>query len=142
MINVVVRKPCEAAAERVWALLSDFGNMSWVPGMGPVTVEGEGVGMVRKIAFENAPPAVERLDASDAETMRFVYSVLSGNPMPIDNLRGSVALSALEDGRCMIEWTAQADGSALGDLEASALLEKFYGRVIDTIGRHFASQRG
>jgi len=139
MISVQVKKNCSFPAARAWELLSDFGNLSWAPGMGDVSVEGQGVGMIRKIALKDLPPAVELLDSLDPATMSFSYSVIEGNPMPVSDLRGEVRVHALTSDSCEIEWRAFASSASISDEDAHALLSRFYGGTLKVIEAYLSS---
>ncbi len=46
MVNVHLARDFDIGAGKVWALLEDFGNISWAPGIDKTEVIGEGVGMI------------------------------------------------------------------------------------------------
>ena len=133
MFDVVVTKEVNAPAAKVWNLLADFGDISWVPGMGNVETEGQGVGMIRKIAVGEGPPAVERLEAMDSEAMSFRYSIVSGNPMPVENVQGGGKVEVLDDKRCLITWSATAAEVGVSEKEAADMLSGFYTGLLDVI---------
>lgn len=133
MISVTVQRTCNGPAESAWQLLANFGDLSWVPGMGAVSAEGSGVGMIRRIAMGEREPAVEKLDLIDPTTMLLKYSVVSGNPMPIEGLRGSIQIRPVSASSCEIEWRAEADRASIPEAEANALLTKFYGSTLKII---------
>lgn len=133
MVDVVVTKEINVPAAKVWPLLADFGDMSWVPGMGAVEIEGQGVGMIRKISVGEGPPAIERLEALDNEAMSFRYSIVSGNPMPVENLQGGGVVEALDDSRCLITWSATAVEVGVSEDEAAEMLSGFYSGLLEVI---------
>ena len=56
MAKVSVKRVIAAPAGRVWEMVSEWGGThKWIPGVGPVTVEGEGVGSVRSADLDPAP---------------------------------------------------------------------------------------
>jgi len=131
MVSIVVEKDIPLPAEKVWALLADFGDISW-SGMDNVEVEGEGVGMMRRIIVGKGA-AVERLEAYDAQTMSFTYAIVSGNPLPIDNLKGSPKVTAMDDNNCRLSWTATGEETGISEQEAEGMLSTFYLGLLDTV---------
>ncbi len=49
MVELTVTRTLKSNADKVWAILGDFGNLSWVPGPDKVEVIGSGAGMIRRI---------------------------------------------------------------------------------------------
>lgn len=57
-----VQKPSEA----VWQVMQRFGDLSWTTGIDEVIVEGEGIGMVRKVRLTGSTDwIIERLIECD-----------------------------------------------------------------------------
>ena len=55
MAQVSVTKTIDAPSDRVWNMVSEWGGThKWIPGVGPVTVEGEGVGSIRSADLDPA----------------------------------------------------------------------------------------
>ncbi len=131
MVSIVVEKDIPLAAEKVWALLADFGDISW-SGMDNVEVEGEGVGMIRRIIVGEGA-AVERLEAYDAQAMSFTYAIVSGNPLPIDNLKGSPKVTAVDYSNCRLSWTVTGAETSISEQEAGDMLSGFYLGLLDTV---------
>ncbi|MEH6582896.1 MAG: SRPBCC family protein [Halioglobus sp.] len=139
MVAVVVEKEIPLPAEKVWGLLADFGDISW-SGMENVEVEGEGVGMIRKIIVGEGKAAVERLEAYDANNMTFTYSIVSGNPMPIENIQGSPQVTVVDDGHCTLSWTVTGNEVGIPESEAAQMLKGFYAGLLETIAGAAATQ--
>ena len=90
MTEVTASQVLEAPADAVWSLLADFGAIQrWWPtdGSAPierVTLEGEGVGMIRHIHNRGAAHAVsERLDFLDPSSRTIVLSIVGQRPAGI-----------------------------------------------------------
>ena len=75
MVEVSVEREFEVSAENLWAILADFADISWIPGIEKVELEGEGVGMIRHVTAPGLPQLHERMDAIDHEKMILDYSV-------------------------------------------------------------------
>lgn len=105
-----------AGVDEVWKLVGDFGGLIEAMGL-PVTVEGEGIGQIRKIAM-GPDPVVERLEERDEQAKRVTYTILSG-PLPVANYSSTMQLSPAGDGRTRIEWSGNFD-PAPGSTEEEA----------------------
>jgi len=115
--------------DTVWGLLRDFGNVSWVPGMGDsVRVEGEGVGMSR---FFGTPGAEiqETLVAFDEEGKTFSYEIPDNLPLPLDQYLATVQLTDLGGGRTQIEWSCEANPTGSAE-EAQAAVTGMYTMMV------------
>lgn len=102
-----------APADRVWALLADFGAIErWWPADGPapivrVELEGCGVGMVRRIHNAGAArPVDERLDLSDPAERRLVLSIVGDRPLGLGAYVAEGRVVALAGDRSRLEYRA------------------------------------
>ena len=50
-----VRQRIDRPVDEVWALVSDFGNVSWMPAGTECRLEGQGPGMIRHVTTTLAP---------------------------------------------------------------------------------------
>ena len=55
MARVTVKESLAFPAQKVWELVSDFGNVSWFQGLAKSEVRGQGPGMVRLIYAGDGP---------------------------------------------------------------------------------------
>lgn len=97
------------SADQVWQAMRRYEDLSWATGIDELVIEGQGVGMVRKVRFGGSPDWVlERLTARDDEARTFEF-VVEGEGMPgYKNYRAEV--QAEEDGAgCIIHWKYLAD---------------------------------
>ncbi|MGI9295591.1 MAG: SRPBCC family protein, partial [Pseudomonadales bacterium] len=56
MVEVTVTRELHANVDKVWGILGDFGNLSWVPGPEKVDVIGSGQGMIRRLHVAGMEP--------------------------------------------------------------------------------------
>lgn len=136
MIDLTVQKEVPVAAAKAWELVADFGNISWAPGMDKVEVEGQGVGMVRKIFMPEAPPVEEKLEALDPQTMTMVYTIPAGLPMPVTNYRATAKVVDLGNNQCRIDWHCSAQEEGVSQQEAEAIVKGFYDMLLGWIAEH------
>lgn len=141
MIDVTVQRELPVAADRAWALISDFGDISWIPGMDKVEVSGEGPGMVRAIHMPgDAPPITERLESLDDENRVLEYTVPSGIPMPATDYKAWAKVVPLGDDRCRIDWNCKAQEVGVSPQEATAMAAGFYNQLLDWVAAELQRQ--
>lgn len=132
MAKFGVKEIVDFPIEQVWGLLGDFGNVSWVPGIGDsVRLEGEGVGMSR---FFGAPGAEiqETLKAFDAEARTFSYEIPNNLPLPLNGYLATVVVRDAGDGKTEISWSCEAEPSGTEE-EADAAVTGMYTTMIGWI---------
>ncbi len=133
MLEVVVTREVDHPPEKVWGLLANFGNVSWMNGVAKVELDGDGVGMVRNIFVSpDASPVKERMTSLDDDARRLEYVIDEGNPMPVDNYQAFVAVHENGSGS-RIEWGANFAAKGTDDATAEAMLEGMYGVLIDWV---------
>lgn len=139
MARVSVTKTIAAPAAEVWATVSEWGGThKWIPGVGPVTVAGEGPGATRSADLDPATGftgrITERLDAFDAAAMHFEYRVIGDNPIPVEDYVASMRVEDLGDGTCSVTWNSTwvANGGLTED-ELVQAFEGLYGVSLDNV---------
>lgn len=134
MPRIAIVKEVDAPAAIVWALLADFGDVSWIPVAERVDVTGEGIGMSRSIYGGGDRPAVETLTLLDHDGMRLGYSI-ADVPLPVSRFAALVsvapAAAAASRGAAI---TFDVDYDPLGPTEADAetarqAVEAVYGMI-------------
>lgn len=134
MVEVTVERELNFGAEKVWAIIADFGNVSWVPGIEKVELEGEGVGMVRHLTVPVFPQLHERLDAIDHEKMILDYSVPAVAFIHLKDYKARAKVSELEGERCRLVWSCNAEADGVDDEQAISETEAFYASIMTWIG--------
>lgn len=132
MARFGVSETIEVPVEKVWRLLRNFGDVSWVPGMGEsARVEGEGVGMSR---FFGTPGAEiqETLTAFDEEARTFSYEIPNNLPLPLDSYLATVVLKDAGSGKTEIDWSCEAEPTGTHE-EAEAAINGMYTMLIGWI---------
>jgi hypothetical protein len=109
----------DAPAEKVWELLADFsGFLNWAGGgAGEISIEGEGIGMVRHLKMSGDALA-ERLTLLDPVNRRLGYDLVYGEPLGMKQYKaiiqvvdgGAVDGGAVDGGAvCEIIWKGEFD---------------------------------
>jgi carbon monoxide dehydrogenase subunit G len=118
-INGCHKIQVEASASDVWQAMRRYGDLSWAEGIDEVELEGDGVGMLRKVRLSGSSDWIlERLTARDDDAMTFSYAI-EGDGMPgLKNY--SAHVQAIPDGDgCVIQWECRAEAEE-SDAEALA----------------------
>jgi hypothetical protein len=116
----------------VWAVFADFGNVSWVPGVERVDLEGEGVGMIRHLTVPVFPQLHERLEAIDHEERVLEYSIPSVEYIQLKNYRARAQVVDLGSGRCRVLISCKADAEG-AEADAIGKTEAFYEAMLGWI---------
>ncbi len=136
MSEVQVEGEIAAPIDDVWKVVGDFAELLRVQRL-PTTVEGEGIGMTRRVQMGSAV-IVERLEAHDDASYTTVYSVVEG-PIPITDYRATITLAPVSEGTTKIRWTTTFQPAGIPESDACKMLEGVYGRGIKALQKHFAA---
>jgi len=144
MARVSVTKTINAPASAVWAMVSEWGGThKWVPGVGPVSVDGDGVGSIRSADLDAAtgfPGRItERLEAFDDTAMHFRYCVVGDSPIPITDYVAEMKVVELDGGSSEVTWSSSWIASGeVGEDELVAAFEGLYGLSLDNVASALA----
>lgn len=120
MKNVNLTVAADAPAEKVWEVLADFsGFLNWAGGgAGEITIEGEGIGMVRHLKMSGDEIA-EKLILLDPIKRMLGYELVYGEPLGMKQYKAIVQVVA--DGTvCEIIWKGEFDTGDLNSEEQAA----------------------
>jgi uncharacterized protein YndB with AHSA1/START domain len=131
MPEVTTSQVLQAPADAVWRLLEDFGAIQrWWPTdvsapIERVTLEGDGVGMIRHIHNRGAAHVVsERLDFIEPSSRTLVLSIVGTRPVGITAYVAEGHVVGLGDERCRIDYRALVTTApGLEDAVRKALLK-------------------
>ena len=140
MVEVQIEREFEFTAAAVWAVIADFGNVSWVPGVEKVEVEGDGIGMIRHLTVPVFPPLHERLEAVDHEKMSLEYSIPAVEYISVKNYRALAQVIELSPERCRVLWSCTAEAEGAPEEEATGKTRDFYEAMLGWINDHLEQQ--
>ena len=127
MASVSVVRQLKQSPDRVWDLVSDFGDTSWMPKGTPCRVEGEGPGMIRHIGAGPMTLA-ETLESVDDARRTLVYTIPGELPFPARDYRSTMIVRAKGAGS-ELEWSCTYEPK--GDpAQARAAMEGLYATLI------------
>ncbi len=134
MIEVKLVREMNFPAQRVWAVLEDYGNMEWT-GAPEFKVIGEGIGMIRQVIMPGLEPIDEVLEMMDADNMTFSYSIVRGLPLPLTDYRSTARLEQLGDRSTRIYWSCQCTPTddSMTDADVESLMQGVYNGLLDSL---------
>ena len=138
MIDVQIIRDLPFSANAVWAVLSNYGDISWT-GAPKVEVEGSGIGMIRKVIMDGMAPIEEVLQSIDHEEMTYSYTIPRGLPMPVSNYRADVRVEAVNDVSCRVHWHSTAQPNDGNGSDGQQMLEAAYSNMLDGLAQRLAS---
>ncbi len=135
MASVDYSRDLNFSAEKVWAVLEDFGNMDWSGGIERVELIGEGVGMTRRLHITGMDPIDEVLESMDSATMSFSYSIPVGLPLPVTGYVASARIEPLGDQQCRALYNCQCEPTDpnLSDADLEAMVHGTYSMLLDMV---------
>lgn len=133
----------DVPAEKVWAVVGDYGDTSGEFGRGFITgvdVQGAGVGALRTLHLvpeRGGGTVVERQAARDERGMYYAYELADRGPMPVRDYYGTAQVIAVSSSACNLVWTnryitdgAPADLMRAQSLETLDVLERNLKRML------------
>lgn len=138
MAEMNVTQTLDTTPDAVWRCVSDFGNLSWIPGGVEAKVRGDGVGQLRIIERPNSR-VQERLTSLDNAARRLTYVVDEGMPLPVTDYVATVTVSD-DGGKGRLSWSGRFEPDGMSEEEIIVDLEKRFGRMIRWIGKYLKEQ--
>nr|WP_245280128.1 SRPBCC family protein [Hyphomicrobium sp. 99] len=104
--KVVESIEINAPADKVWAVIGNFQDASWIPAV--AKTEGKGgndVGATRKLTLQNGGTIEEALDKYDAEEKSYGYEItkVDVKVLPINDYSSHITVTANGD-KTTVEW--------------------------------------
>ena len=128
MIHVQKKATIHAPAQHVWETIRDFNGLpAFISLIAKSTTEGEGVGAVRTLVFQDGHVAVETLESLDDEAMRLRYALFDAPDRPFKGYVATMQLDAVDAGSCELTWSSQFEAQdGVTEEEAKAGPEGLY----------------
>lgn len=133
MVELNVIRKISATLDSVWAVLDDYGNLSWIPGADNVEVIGEGVGMTRRLHMPGLEsPIDEILTAKDVANKSFSYTIPKNAVIPFDDYNATVTVTGDEDS-ATVNWFCSFDEGEVPEADAKTMIEGSYTMMLDAL---------
>jgi mxaD protein len=110
-----------APAEKVWSIIKNYGDLSWLPAVKSVTVDkGNEKGSIRVLTLKDGGTITEELKKHDDKAMSYAYKITEMSTaktithagveekvpvLPVDNYAASIDLTANGD-TTVVSWKA------------------------------------
>lgn len=116
MIEIISNVDVAVSAETAWGLVGGFDNLPlWVPMIERSILEQGG--RIRHLTTHSGVHIVERLLAYNEQAFSYTYAYIDG-PDPVENYRGTVAVTPLGPEHCRVSWGSQFVPVGLSEPEA------------------------
>jgi hypothetical protein len=136
LIECIVERELSAYFDRVWALVSNFGDLGWYETAERVEVIGEGTGQTRRIHIAGIEATVDEvLDSIDEEAHAIHYRVLKGDLVPFDDYTVTATITDVGNGKTHARWYATYGPGGLSEEDALGLMQGNYTAMLDMIER-------
>lgn len=97
-----------APPEKVWAVIGDFHDMSWLPGVAKTTGEGGNQPDVakRQLVLDSGATIDESLYKYDAAEKTYSYRIdnVDVKVLPVNNYSATIAVLPADGGKSVVEW--------------------------------------
>ena len=131
--TVTDRIDLNAAPDKVWALIGDFGG-SWHPLIANVRLIGSGIGQLRVIDTIDGKQIIERLDAIDNSARFYRYTSISG--IPASDYTGRLEVKPNSAGSS-VEWGAQYLPKGQGDVVVRTIVSTLFKTGLESLKSRF-----
>ncbi len=120
--------------ETVWETIRDFRAIDrYATGITHCTVEGDGIGSIRKLTVASGE-ICERLESLDDREHKICYSLIK-SPLPIEHCHSTMSLSYVDEGKCKISWSSSFEPDGVPEKEAMRILAAVYNSGFEGLKR-------
>ena len=138
-MKIIVTRDFSVAADSVWSILEDFGNMGWL-NMADISIEviGEGIGMVRRVSL-NGQYIDERLESMDKQAGLLTYSIEECELFPFKNYLAQMTVEKINEFECKMTWMSDFEEGNMPKEEAESMMTFNYNTMLDSLAVHVES---
>ncbi len=131
MAKIAMSTQIAASADKVWDVLKDFNGLpGWLPVVLTSSLEGDGVGCVRRLGIDGGGEVVERLDASDDAGRTCTYSIIE-SPFPFSSYQAIMTVKETGATACEFHWSCEVEPDGASEQEVVGILEGLYNSGFD-----------
>jgi hypothetical protein len=133
MIEIEHQRHTDLSAETVWEEVRHYDRvLNWIPrgDESKITVNGEGIGMIRDIELATQGYVQHRLIAFDNDKRMFSYTLTAGKPIGMQDYTVVATVSPIDDNHCTIRWAGKMTAdNKLNEPEIGQALEVALGNM-------------
>jgi hypothetical protein len=134
MQSVVENVEVNAAPDKVWELIGQFGAPYWHPLIAQIRLTGTGPGQLRTIETIDGKQIIERLEAIDNSGRFYRYANIAG--LPVANYTGMLSVRPNGAGSS-VEWRAQFLPNGPGTLITKTIVSTLFKTGLDSLKSRF-----
>lgn len=104
--KVEITEEVNVPADKAWAAVSDFQDLSWLPGVTKVEGSGSEIGSERTITLANGEVIKEHVEKLDPGKMMIMYRMDEDNikALPVTNYSSRITVKDEGGGKSTITW--------------------------------------
>jgi hypothetical protein len=134
MQSVVETVEVNAAPDKIWELIGQFGAAYWHPLIAEIRSTGTGPGQLRTIETIDGKQIIERLDAIDNPGRFYRYANIAG--LPVANYTGMLSVKPKGAGSS-VEWSAQFLPNGQGTIIVKTIVSTLFKTGLDSLKSRF-----
>ena len=97
----------KADPAKVWAIIKNFGSMSWHPGVASTKLEKKGEDTFRMLTFKDGGHVYEKLRSADDAGMKLKYEIIEGT-LPLTDYNASMTVEKGDKaGETKVTWVGR-----------------------------------
>lgn len=137
MASAEVKHLFNLSADRMWALIGDFGDTGKWSGRPPEACrrDGHGIGALRTLFLADGREIVDRL--IDEGPMTYCYEIVT-SPLPVASYQARMTIKPVSDAACELIWSGTFQPAGITDAEAVVFFEDIYRMGIAMMERQLA----
>ena len=134
MQSVVENVEVNAAPDKLWELIGQFGTVYWHPLIAQIRLTGTGPGQLRTIETIDGKQIIERLEAIGNSGRFYQYANIAG--LPVTDYTGMLSVKPRGAGSS-VEWRAQFLPNGPGTLITKTIVSTLFKAGLDSLKSRF-----
>ena len=133
MVKAIVTHEFDVSATQLWDLIGDFGDMTKWTGTPPETCvqEGEGIGSLRTLNFQEGRTIVDRLDAQTENSYSYSVVSIESCPLPYKSYQATMSVEPVDESSSKLSWSGEFEPDGISDEESVEYAKNMYNVGID-----------
>ncbi|MBL4826608.1 MAG: SRPBCC family protein [Spongiibacteraceae bacterium] len=128
-------------AQRVWLVLSDWGNTQWIEGIEKTEIFESDDNIVRRFHLQGLGSVEETLLSLNCVTNTLCYSISRCEIFPFDDYHGAFVITSISAGVCQIDWSCSFACSVKNEVQAQEKCIANVSGLLDKLGQYLSKYR-